>query len=315
MGDGDKVGDGEVWPGGEGKETRPRCKKNWIQVWNNFHNFQLKVLNERQIQRLRLKAVRMGLHAEWVKLCSIISHFAAAAHLFFRAYQHEREVHSSPHLLILFLFQGSHRKIPGESDSGFRTQYLIKLHILSNLILSYIQSILSYAISAHLIQSWSSKPSLYFQPKVRMYSNFERRTDIRTYEDKQGLFSGVSWHAAAAISWSSCTFSCTLACTLCCTFSTLLLTFSTLPQPKIKTASKFERSTDYKSYEDKQRLFDGVSVLVCLRFYFHTKLVPLNLNLCGFLQLSSYLSHHTCLIVIIGMGGDCPRVLGKGMEW
>merc|ERR1712130_714244 len=27
--------------------------------------------------------------------------------------------------------------------------------------------------------------------------------------------------------------------------------------PKIKTASKFERSTDYKSYEDKQRLFDG----------------------------------------------------------
>ena len=26
--------------------------------------FQLKVLNERQIQRLRLKAVRMGLHAE-----------------------------------------------------------------------------------------------------------------------------------------------------------------------------------------------------------------------------------------------------------
>ena len=70
MGDGDKVGDGEVWPGGEGKETRPRCKKNWIQVWNNFHNFQLKVLNERQIQRLRLKAVRMGLHAEWVELAS-----------------------------------------------------------------------------------------------------------------------------------------------------------------------------------------------------------------------------------------------------
>ena len=33
---------------------------------------------------------------------------------------------------------------------------------------------------------------LFFQPKVRMYSNFERRTDIRTYEDKKGLFSGVS---------------------------------------------------------------------------------------------------------------------------
>ena len=37
-----------------------------IQIWNlnHLHNFQLKVLNERQIQRLRLKAVRMGLHAE-----------------------------------------------------------------------------------------------------------------------------------------------------------------------------------------------------------------------------------------------------------
>ena len=33
-------------------------------ILSNFHNFQLKVLNERQIQRLRLKAVRMGLHAE-----------------------------------------------------------------------------------------------------------------------------------------------------------------------------------------------------------------------------------------------------------
>ena len=134
------------------------------------------MLNERQIQRLRLKAVRMGLHAEWVKLCSIISHFAAA-HPFFRAYQHEREVHSSPHLLILFLFQGSHRKIPGESDS--------------DLELNIWLSCISYP-------SWSSKPSLYLQPKVRMYSNFERRTDIRTYEDKKGLFSGVSWHAAAA---------------------------------------------------------------------------------------------------------------------
>merc|ERR1712226_486600 len=58
----------------------------------------LKVLNERQIQRLRLKAVRMGLHAE---------------------------------------------ALTGK-----------------------------------------------YPPKVRMYSNFERRTDIRTYEDKKGLFSG-----------------------------------------------------------------------------------------------------------------------------
>merc|ERR1719352_2162574 len=57
----------------------------------------LKVLNERQIQRLRLKAVRMGLHAE---------------------------------------------ALTGK-----------------------------------------------YPPKVRMYSNFERRTDIRTYEDKKGLFS------------------------------------------------------------------------------------------------------------------------------
>merc|ERR1712088_572835 len=58
----------------------------------------LKVLNERQIQRLRLKAVRMGLHAE---------------------------------------------ALTGK-----------------------------------------------YPPKIRMYSNFERRTDIRTYEDKKGLFSG-----------------------------------------------------------------------------------------------------------------------------
>jgi len=64
----------------------------------------LKVLNERQIQRLRLKAVRMGLHAE---------------------------------------------ALTGK-----------------------------------------------YPPKVRMYSNFERRTDIRTYEDKKGLFSG-GWEVIA----------------------------------------------------------------------------------------------------------------------
>merc|ERR1712192_43450 len=64
----------------------------------------LKVLNERQIQRLRLKAVRMGLHAE---------------------------------------------ALTGK-----------------------------------------------YPPKVRMYSNFERRTDIRTYEDKQRLFDG-GWEVIA----------------------------------------------------------------------------------------------------------------------
>ena len=31
--------------------------------------------------------------------------------------QHEREVHSGLHQLILFLFQGAHGKISGESDS------------------------------------------------------------------------------------------------------------------------------------------------------------------------------------------------------
>jgi len=35
-----------------------------------------------------------------------------------------------------------------------------------------------------------------YPPKVRMYSNFERRTDIRTYEDKKGLFSG-GWEVIA----------------------------------------------------------------------------------------------------------------------
>ena len=30
-----------------------------------------------------------------------------------------------------------------------------------------------------------------FQPKIRMYSKYERRTDTRTYEDRKKLYEGV----------------------------------------------------------------------------------------------------------------------------
>ena len=30
------------------------------------------------------------------------------------------------------------------------------------------------------------------QPKIRMYSKYERRTDTRTYEDRRKLYEGVS---------------------------------------------------------------------------------------------------------------------------
>ena len=114
----------------------------------------------------------------------IIIHFSVLHLLCFFRDRHEREVHSSLHQLILFLFQGPHRKIPGESDSQFKIHSLFDEH----------------SISSPILIAQSSKPSLYFQPKVRMYSNFERRTDIRTYEDKKGLFSGVSWQAAISAS-------------------------------------------------------------------------------------------------------------------
>ena len=32
---------------------------------------------------------------------------------------------------------------------------------------------------------------LILQPKIRMYSKYERRTDIRTYEDRKKLYEGV----------------------------------------------------------------------------------------------------------------------------
>ena len=46
----------------------------------------------------------------------IIVQFFAFLLCFFQD-QHEREVHSRLHQLILFLFQGAHGKISGESDS------------------------------------------------------------------------------------------------------------------------------------------------------------------------------------------------------
>ena len=39
------------------------------------------------------------------------------------------------------------------------------------------------------------KSTLFFtklQPKIRMYSKYERRTDTRTYEDRKTLYEGVS---------------------------------------------------------------------------------------------------------------------------
>ena len=32
---------------------------------------------------------------------------------------------------------------------------------------------------------------LILQPKIRMYSKYERRTDTRTYEDRKKLYEGV----------------------------------------------------------------------------------------------------------------------------
>ena len=66
-------------------------------------------------------------------------------------------------------------------------------------------------------------------------------------------------------------------------------------QPKIQTASKFERRADNKTYEDKQRLFDGVSfqfmpfsvVIFCnclspFTLPFHSFLWPFSLQFLSF---------------------------------
>jgi hypothetical protein len=37
------------------------------------------------------------------------------------------------------------------------------------------------------------KNGFLFQPKIRMYSKYERRTDTRTYEDRRKLYEGVSY--------------------------------------------------------------------------------------------------------------------------
>ena len=52
----------------------------------------------------------------------------------------------------------------------------------------------SCATREHQWASFHTNLNLLFQPKIRMYSNFEmtRRGDTRTYADKKGLFSGVS---------------------------------------------------------------------------------------------------------------------------
>ena len=44
-------------------------------------------------------------------------------------------------------------------------------------------------------QKWATL----FQPKIRMYSKYERRTDTRTYEDRRKLYEGVSriWFSCA----------------------------------------------------------------------------------------------------------------------
>ena len=66
-----------------------------------------------------------------------------------------------------------------------------------------------HALFQEYLDQESLSMPLFFQPKVRMYSNFERRTDIRTYEDKKGLFSGVSpWgvppaSSATAAAWTA----------------------------------------------------------------------------------------------------------------
>ena len=87
-----------------------------------------------------------------------------------------------------------------------------------------------------------------------MYSKYERRTDTRTYEDRRKLYEGVSFFLQffACFGFGFSFYN---------VLEFVLWTGNSVSplQPKVLTASKYERPLDGKFYRENQDFYDTVS--------------------------------------------------------